>query len=156
MSTFGAILRGHYEVPLVITEAKGDFKASLSRNGRELNYKLRWSGLDSAPLKAHIHLGKTGMVGGDILTLGNSDGKDTFKNHVAEMVGLDGSIEGTVSAEHVADVTFRFLGQDVFQGIRRREWAKFITALRNGYCYVNIHTETYVPPSGIIRGQIRQ
>ena len=151
---FRANLTGYDEVPLIMTSASGRLDASLSDDETELAFTLTWSDLESAPRKAHIHLGKEGINGGDIVTLCSWKSEDEHGHGVPRMSGLNGSAEGTVTAEHVVDVSWPLNREPVPQGIAAGEFAKFVAALKKGVCYVNIHTKNYQAPAGLIRGQI--
>ncbi len=156
MLHFRAELFGHHEVPLVITDATAEFSATLNDDETELTYELTWNDLESAPIKAHIHLGKPGTNGSDIVTLCDADGLDPFDNVIPTMEGLSGSVAGTLRSDHVVDVSTQFAGRSVNQGIARGEFGKFVAALKDGFCHVNIHTQNYSAPIGLLRGQIEK
>ncbi len=58
---------------------------------------------------------------------------------------LNGTIQGTITAEDVIGPTG--------QGIGPTEFAKVVSAILNGATYVNVHSLKYIP--GELRGQIQ-
>ena len=49
-------LSGFEEVPVISTDASGDFRASISRSGEEISYRLSYADTTGAVTQAHIHL----------------------------------------------------------------------------------------------------
>jgi hypothetical protein len=133
---FSARLDGFQQVPTLFSPGSGDFTATLSDDGTTLSYTLTYTGLTGA-FVAHIHLGETGTNGGVAVFLCGGGGKPTCPTS-------SGTVSGTITAADVVGPTG--------QGLTAGAYANFLTALRAGATYVNVHTPGY--PGGEIRGQI--
>jgi len=134
--SFGAKLKGLEETPAVITNATGTFQATPTSTG--FNYTLTYSGLSSAALFAHIHVGQRNVAGGVVIFLCGGGGKPSCPV-------TSGSVSGTISAADVVSVPA--------QGIAGGDLTNVLRAIRSGVAYVNVHSTT--SPAGEIRGQIR-
>ena len=138
--TGGTTLVGYMEVPaLSVPAAFGEFRARIDDGPRTIHFQMRWSGLTSQTVQAHIHLGQLGVNGGVSAFLCGGSTKPACPT------GNGGSIQGTVRP---ADV----IGPGG-QGITAGEWGELVAAMRAGATYANIHSQVY--PGGEIRGQIR-
>jgi len=122
-----------YEVPSVSTSAKGSFEAKIQ--GSTIQYKLKYSGLSSAPSEAHIHLGQRSVNGGVVAYLCGG-GKPACP--------ASGTVTGTIAAGDIQALTV--------QGIAAGEIGEVIAAMRAGYTYANVHTALFA--GGELRGQI--
>src|SRR6266849_2972504 len=134
--TFQARLDPRSEVPPPNLEgaASPSGMANFTVNGTTVVYKLSASGLSSAPLMAHIHLGAPGAAGPVIVPLniaagasGTAAGEGTFDASGVKGKKADGS------AMTLDDV---------------------LAAMRSGGTYVNVHTANNKP--GEVRGQIEK
>jgi len=135
--TFQARLDPRSEVPAPNLDgaASPSGMASFTVNGTTVVYKLSASGLSSAPLMAHIHLGAPGAAGPVIVPLnlaagasaGTAAGEGTFDASGVKGKKADGS------AMTLDDV---------------------LAAMRSGGTYVNVHTANNKP--GEVRGQIEK
>jgi hypothetical protein len=133
---FHAKLDGYQEVPDSISSpARGKFKAKV--RGDVVEYKLRYSGFTTTVNAAHIHFGRPAVDGGVIAFLCGGDGKPACP-------AGSGEVTGTINADNV-------LGPAA-QGIEPKEFGEFVSALKAGATYVNIHTAQYT--NGEIRGDI--
>ena len=109
--------------------------AEFTVTGMTVAYKLNASGLTSAPVAAHIHLGAPGVAGPVIVPLtvaagpspGTASGEGSFDSSGVKGKRPDGS------AMTLDDV---------------------LSAMRSGGTYVNVHTANNKP--GEIRGQIEK
>jgi CHRD domain len=133
---FDARLKGFEEVPAVSTVATGSFEADVDRAAQTIDYKLSYSGLESAVLFSHIHLGQKTANGGVSAFLCGGGGKPVCPQ--------EGTVEGTITA---ADV----VGPSA-QGIAAGEFDELVRAMRAGVTYANVHS--MLRPGGEIRGQI--
>jgi len=133
---FTARLNGFQETPTMFSTGTGDFTATLSADGTTLSYTLSYTGLTAASA-AHIHLGETGIAGGVSAFLCGGGGKPSCP-------ASSGTVSGTITA---ADI----IGP-ASQGLAAGAFANFLTSLRAGATYVNVHTAAH--PGGEIRGQI--
>ena len=139
---FTAHLNGFQETSAtsssISTAAFGDFNAELVEP-QKLHYVFRYSGLEGGnSLFAHVHFGQRANAGGVSFFLCGGSTKPT------PCPNGSGEVEGDVVP---ADV----IGP-AGQGIAPGQFDEIIRAMRAGYAYANIHTQTY--PSGEIRGQI--
>ncbi|HEV8571928.1 MAG TPA: CHRD domain-containing protein [Actinomycetota bacterium] len=135
---FRTRLTGFLETPQSISTAgHGSFTAELQ--GMTIEYRLSYEGLEGgAVCCAHIHLGQRATTGGVIAFLCGGGDKPACPQ--------SGTVTGVIDA---ADV----IGPSG-QGIAPGEFAEVVRALRQGFVYANVHTQTY--PGGEIRGQVRQ
>jgi hypothetical protein len=154
-SRFDARITGFEEVPTLSTDARGTFKAFLSRGGDEIRYTLSYRGpfnANNTPqggtvTQAHIHLGAKAVNGGIIVflcanpPLGPPAGVPTPPTCPA----TEGTVAGTLTADHV-------IGPNG-QGIAPEEFDELVRALRAGATYVNLHTQAPFQ-GGEIRGQV--
>lgn len=148
---FFARLGGLEEVPSVSTDASGSFIADLVDG--VLDYNLRYNGISTPVLFAHIHLGQARTNGGVAVFLCDNTGGAPAGTPSCPQRG--GEVIDSVSAEDV-------VGPEG-QGIRptanisaqtgAAEFEELVAALREGATYVNVHSEAF--PGGEIRGQIR-
>ncbi len=135
MRNFSAHLTGYQEVPAISTTGRGGFTARL-KNG-EIEYTLRYSGLEGTAQQAHIHFGQPRVNGGVIAWLCGDGGKPACP--------ASGMVSGTIDASDIVG--------PVDQGIATGEFAEALRAMRHRVAYVNVHTDSFA--SGEIRGQIR-
>jgi len=138
---FFARLGGLEEVPSVSTDASGSFIANLVDG--VLDYNLRYDGIATPVLFAHIHLGEARTNGGVSAFLCDNTGAAPAGTPACPQTG--GEVTGSVSAEEV-------IGPED-QGIAPGEFEELVAALREGATYTNLHSEAF--PAGEIRGQIR-
>jgi CHRD domain len=134
-----ARLVGAQEVPVVSTQASGDFEARIDSDG-SISYKLSYEGLEGGnTLFAHIHLGQRSVNGGVMAFLCGGGSKPT------PCPGPSGTVEGTIAATDILPLAT--------QQVSTAGYEEFVRALRNGTAYVNVHTAA--SPGGEIRGQIK-
>jgi hypothetical protein len=130
--SFKAKLTGSNEVPSVKTKAKGEIKFKLSKDGKQLSYKLQVKNIEN-PNAAHIHLGKKGKTGPPIANLFTGPKKEgKFSGDLSE---------GTITAENLSG---ELMGKSL---------ADLVQLIKSGDAYVNVHTDAH--PDGEIRGQIK-
>jgi hypothetical protein len=132
-----ARLDGFQEVPANVTTGNGSFRAHIDRDAREIDFTLRYRGLEGDASAAHIHLGQRNVNGGVAAFLCGG-AKPACPRR-------GGVVTGTIRP---ADV----IGPEA-QGIAPGEFADLVRAIRAGVTYVNVHTSKF--PNGEIRGQIR-
>ena len=133
---FQAKMDARSEVPPpALDGASPSGSADFTVNGTSVAYKLNASGLTSAPVAAHIHLGAPGAAGPVIVPLtvaagpsaGTASGEGSFDASGVKGKKPDGS------AMTLDDV---------------------LAAMRSGGTYVNVHTANNKP--GEVRGQIEK
>ncbi len=137
----------------VSTAAKGTFRATLSEDGTTFSYRLRFSGLESDVLMAHIHVGQTFTTGGISVWLCQTAANPApaavldITPQCFEDMGdpRNGTIVGTFTAENVIGPTNSLVGAG--------EFAELVKLMREGVTYANVHTTGV--PSGEIRGQVQ-
>jgi len=130
--TFTAKLSGHEVVPAVKTKAKGEAVFMLSKDGKEMSYKLTVNDLENITA-AHIHLGKKGMSGPPLVGLFAGPTKEgKFSGVLAEGKITEKELLGNLAGKPLGDL---------------------VKLIRGGKTYVNVHTVAH--PDGEIRGQIR-
>ncbi len=148
-----ARLSGFQEVPALSTTGSGRFQARVSRDETQVEWKLSYSGLESAITQSHIHFNARALNGPIVVflctNLGNAPTGTTVAacpSNAGDPAGtFEGEVEGTFSA---ADVT----SGGAAQGLEQGNLAELIRAIRAGATYANVHTVNRGP--GEIRGQI--
>jgi hypothetical protein len=133
---FTASLKGREEVPPVDTNAQGQAKFMVSKDGDSISYKLIVANIENV-IQAHIHLAPPGVNGPVVVWLYPA-------GPPAQLIPgrFDGVLmEGTFTA---ADLVGPLTGMTLDDLIGHME---------AGNTYVNVHTSQY--PPGEIRGQIR-
>ena len=142
-------LSGHEELPLVLTTGRGTFRASINREGTEIAYTLRYSGLESDATQSHIHIGQPGINGGISVYLCVNTPPITPTPNPLPIAKpacplREGEVEGTLVAADVVGPTS--------QGVVAGDFERLLYAIRTGNTYVNVHTVR--SPGGEIRSQI--
>jgi hypothetical protein len=132
---FHAKLNGYLEVSSISTDGRGTFRATVK--GSLISYRLRYSGLGSDAMAAHIHFARPDVNGGVVAFLCGGGDKP-----VCPPAG--GTVSGVIDAADIIGVPDK--------GIGAGQIGKLIKAMKAGATYVNVHTMTY--PSGEIRGNI--
>lgn len=140
---FLAHLTGDEEVPARETNAVGQTKFQVSKDGTSLSYRLIASNIDNV-VAAHIHVGPAGANGPVVAFLYGAVPPGGGRH--------DGVLAtGTITA---ADLVGPLAGQPL---------AALLDQIHAGNTYVNVHTNDGVPPTnegpgdfpgGEIRGQI--
>ncbi len=130
--SFHANLSGNDETPVVKSKAKGEALFHLSKDGKELSYKLSVSDISNVTA-AHIHMGKKGVEGPPVAGLfAGPVKKGSFSGTLVQGTLTDKDLMGSLSGKSVHDL---------------------VTLINKGDTYVNVHDEKY--PNGELRGQIR-
>lgn len=143
-----AHLMGFQEVPVVSTEASGNFEAVISRNGDAIDYEITYTGMQGVVTQSHMHVGQRSVNGGIVLWIcGNPAATPPTPGPAGTPVctSPDGHFAGTWRPANVQTVAT--------QQITTGELDEVITAIRAGVAYVNVHTN--LSPGGEIRGQVR-
>ena len=136
-------LSGYMEVPAISTTAHGTFRAEIT-TGNKIKYRLRYSDVEGVSItQAHIHFGQKDVNGGVTVFLCSNLGNGPAGTPPCPAAGL---VEGTLTRDDV-------VGGAAAQGIDAGEFGELRRAIRRGFAYVNIHSETY--PGGEARGQLR-
>lgn len=147
---FQTHLGGDEEVPSRETQAQGNAKFQLSKDGETMEYKVIASNIDNA-FMTHIHLAPAGTNGGIVVWL-----RPTVPNGVPApetQVRQDGVFaEGSFTRAN-------FVG-----AMRGKTMDDLVAQIRAGKAYVNVHTRNLaIPaataeagnfPGGEVRGQI--
>ncbi len=129
--SFKAVLSGSQEVPAAKSVAKGDATFTLSKDGKELMYKVTVSDIENVDA-AHIHLGKMGK-NGPPLALIDIKGKKT------------GKFSGTLAEGKITS-------NDLLGSLKGKSVQELLKDIESGDAYINVHTDKY--PDGELRGQI--
>jgi hypothetical protein len=137
-------LSGFDEVPVVITDAKGRFVATIANDRSKIDYRLNYEGVEGDVTQAHFHLGQKHVGAGSIVVflctnLGNAPGTVPVPQSCP---ASPGSITGTITA---ADVIAR-----TEQGVAAGDLDAVIDGILQGVIYVNVHST--ISPPGVIRG----
>jgi hypothetical protein len=135
-----AQLNSYEETPSTLNSAgTGVFLGLIDSDETVINYQLFYTDLQGATvLFAHIHFGKPGESGGVVAFLCGGGGKPAC-------AAAGTLITGTIVPANVQALA----GQNLAAG----DMPAFLRAIRNGFTYVNVHTNTF--PAGELRGQIK-
>lgn len=142
-----ATLKGFSENPTLSTVSRGSFRAVISEDGTEIQYRLDYSDLEADVTQSHIHFGAVHVNGGiSVWLCGTATNPGPLGTPVCQAPGGVGpEAMGTITAANVVG--------PAGQGIAAGEFAELVRAIRAGFTYANVHTMKY--PGGEIRGQIR-
>jgi len=136
-------LRAFEEVPALSTLGGGFFTATISADGTEMTYQLRYFNMEGSVTQSHLHFGQKGVNGGIMIFLCSNLGNGPAGTQACPPAG--GTISGTI---HASDVVAGAAAQGVAPG----ELAAALRGIRGGVVYVNVHTNIF--PGGEIRGQL--
>jgi hypothetical protein len=145
-----ATLKASSEVPVVVSAAKGSFRATVAEDGLSFAYTLDYEAFEGTVTQAHIHLAQRFASGGisvwlcktDLVTPPATVPADT---PVCGAPGGDGpEAMGVISAEDVIGPTG--------QAVPAQAFADLMAAIRAGNAYANVHSTS--APGGEVRGQI--
>ena len=145
-STFVTSLRGLNETPIVISQASGSVRITISDDAKSIEYELSYSGLEGGKiLFAHIHVGRPTVAGGVAVFFCGGGALPATQ----AACPASGTVNGTWTA---ADIT-----GPASQGVdptdtTENAWERFVKAIRAGLTYANVHTTR--SPGGEIRGQL--
>jgi hypothetical protein len=132
-------LSGFEEVPAVLTAGEGKLKLKIDKSAQEIDYVLRYAGLEGGNANAaHIHIGQKLANGGVAAFLCGGGGKPPCPP-------TGGEVQGTIRASDVLAIPA--------QSLTAGDFDEFVRAIRRGLTYANVHTD--LSPGGEIRGQIR-
>jgi hypothetical protein len=136
-------LSGFEEVPAIVTDGEGTFRARLSSD--EIRFELRYSGLEGGEVRqAHIHIGQEGVNGMISAWLCDSPANESPVATTQVCPASPGTVRGTLTAADIVG--------PAGQGVAPGEFEDFARAIQAGVAYANVHTATF--PAGEIRGQI--
>jgi hypothetical protein len=136
-------------VPVVSTEATGEFRGFINRDDQSIDYELTYSGLQgTVTTQAHIHIAQPGVNGGIVIWFCQS-ASNLGPVGTPECTNGSGKFVGAITAASIVAIG----GGNVGQQIGAQELAKVIAAIRAGNAYANVHTN--LSTGGEIRGQIR-
>ncbi|UTV29021.1 CHRD domain-containing protein [Photobacterium atrarenae] len=137
-----AQLDGFQEVPSVLTEGSGMFKARLGKD--KLYFTFKYNNV-AGPIKfAHIHFAQPGANGGVLAFLCTNDGSNAPAN-VPSCPGEGEKLQGMISGDGVLEIAEQGVVAGDFEALKK--------AIKNGAAYINVHTDAF--PSGELRGNIQ-
>lgn len=152
---FIEFLNGLKEAPQVVaTTGTGTFRATISRDGSEIDYELTFHNLESDARQAHIHLGHPQSNGNIVLWLCDSEAPGPVSPSASTPLCSqnsdpgdvkNGRVEGTLTA---ADLVIQAANGITSQA----EFGDVVDLIKAGKSYVNVHTA--IIPAGEIRSQI--
>lgn len=128
---FHAKLKGDDEVPANKSKATGTAQFVLSKDGKEMSYKLAVKNI-SNPNAAHIHKGKKGEAGPPVLDL--------------KVAKRQGKVSGVLSQGIVSE-------KNLIGELQGKKLEDLVAMIKAGEAYVNVHTDAF--PDGEIRGEIK-
>lgn len=138
---FRADLRGHNEVPLTLSAARGTLELSVNDDDTSVHFVLEYAGLLTPVAAAHIHVAQSDVNGGVTVFF---CGTVPAPFPTRAPCPLNGTVTGDFTAADVIGLTS--------QQLEANNLAKLLRAIRAGKTYGNVHTMT--SPGGEVRGQI--
>jgi hypothetical protein len=153
---FSEFLNGLNEAAAVVsTTGNGTFRATISRDGSEINYVLTFKELEGDVTQAHIHIGLPQNSGGIVLWLCDSATNPSPSASTPPCVdnplnARSGSVSGTLTAADVQ--TLAANGIVGATATTPGEFEEVVALIRAGKTYVNVHTTKFAP--GEIRSQL--
>jgi hypothetical protein len=144
---FGTHLSGDNEVPVRVTNAQGEARFKLDKDGQSLHFKLNIANIENV-FQAHLHLGPADDTGPIVVWL-------YPRQPPAQL--LPGRTQGILAEGKItaADLVGPLAGQPL---------SALLDAIEAGQVYVNVHTNDFVDPpntgpgdfpGGEIRGQLQ-
>jgi hypothetical protein len=146
-----ADLTGYQEVPVVSTNASGEFRAHISPDDRTIDYELSYSGLNGTVQQGHIHVAQLSVNGAIVIWLCQTQaGTPPFIDPTgrAPVCPQSGTVTGMITTANVIGGA-----PPNAQQLTAGDLAEVIKAIRAGTAYANVHTN--LSPGGEIRGQIK-
>jgi len=138
---FTAKLSGFKEVPPILTNGAGTFRATV--NGTSMTYRLTFSGLTSPATQSHLHFAMRGVNGGVFVCLCSNLGNGPAGTPACPASG--GTVTRTVTAADFVAVAAQNVPAGSFENALR--------IIRSGDAYANVHSMNF--PTGEIRGQVK-
>jgi hypothetical protein len=127
---FIATLTGQEEVPPVTTSASGTATFTVPADGKSVHYIIKVKDLTD-PTAAHVHAGEPGQEGPPVAML----------------------LTKEKSGKHTGVLVRGILREKDLVGNYKGNIGGFITDMKSGKLYVNVHTKAN--PNGELRGQIK-
>jgi hypothetical protein len=143
-----ADLTGYQEVPVVSTNASGEFRAHISPGGHTIDYELSYSGLNGTVQQGHIHVAQLSVNGAIVIWLCQTAAPFLDPTGLAPQCPPSGTVTGTITTANVIGGA-----PPNPQQLTAGDLAEVIAAIRAGTAYANVHTD--LSPGGEIRGQIK-
>ena len=133
---FTAHLNGDQEVPPATTNATGQAKFQVSKDGQSVSYKLIVANINDVRM-AHIHIAPAGVNGPVTVWL--------YPDAPPALL-IPGQTNGILAEGS-------FTQSNLVGPLAGMEISDLVAAMKAGNAYVNVHTDAY--PGGEIRGQIK-
>jgi hypothetical protein len=146
--TVSTALKSGEEVPAISSPASGFFKATVDTDNQTISFELKYDGIATAPLQAHIHFGQFSVNGGVSVFLCANIPVPAGPTPAACPASPGGTVTGTLMPENVIGPN----APPTVQGIAAGEFDELVAAIRKGLTYVNVHSSAF--PGGEIRGQL--
>jgi hypothetical protein len=144
-NTLRAKLKADNEIPIVISNATGEFRGKIDFDQQTIEYELTYDGLEGPVTQSHIHAAQPFANGGIVIWLCQTGQAAAPAGTPACPTDLPATVTGTIEA---ADIV-----APAGQSIAAQSFADALEAILGGNAYVNVHSG--LSPGGEIRGQIR-
>jgi hypothetical protein len=147
-----ALLTPSEEVPVLSSQAKGLFRATIDEEAQTITYEVRYEGLEGNPLQAHIHIGQRSVNGGiSVYLCGNPPNVPAAPAPTPPTCPAAPAVVTGV-------LTFADIVGPAAQGVAAstdtvNEFEELVDMLTDGLTYANVHSSKF--PGGEIRGQIK-
>ena len=135
-TSFKLRLNGLDEVPVLSTTGRGTFRATINREETAIRWRLTYADLEGTVTQAHIHIGPPNNTGGISIFLCSNAGNGPVGTPACPVPPLEGSVEGTSTADDVIGPNTGAIPQ----GFEPGEIDAVIAAIKDGKAYVNVHS----------------
>jgi hypothetical protein len=119
----------------------GRFEATINEAGTAISYELSYRGLPGVT-QAHVHFAQAGVNGNIVFFLCTNLGNGP--PGTPSCPAPNGNVSGIIRSSKIEPTS---------QGIAAGEIREVLRAIRAGFAYVNVHSNTF--PGGEIRGQVQ-
>jgi hypothetical protein len=153
-SHFKVKMESDQEAPVCISDATGNFEATISPDQTSVDYTLSYDLTPGATIQqAHIHVAQKGVSGGITVWLCQTPPGFTDPTGLSPTCPANpGTVTGTFTKANVVGPP----GQGIAGGAggtTDEEFAQLIGAMQSQKTYANVHSN--ICPPGEVRGQIR-
>jgi hypothetical protein len=142
-------LVGGNENPPVVTDASGNFAATLFPDRIEFSLSYDVASVDSDIIQAHLHIANPGNNGGIVAFLCSNAGNTPPGATQRACPPSPGDVEGEIVEADVLAVTD---GDPAVTIIEAGDLDGLARLIRQGSVYANVHSNDF--PAGEVRGQV--
>lgn len=139
---FHESLNSYNEVPAASTTGSAQVRLFINDRTQEISWRLSYADLSAPITQAHVHFGALSTNGGISFFFCTNAANGPAGTQLCP--AAPATISGTIKP---ADI----IGP-AGQGIAAGEFAEIVKAIRAGFAYANVHSQTF--PAGEVRAQL--